>query len=98
MTGDKKELCTVPTCGARQKVSEDGVCLDCDPFTKASDTKKECVQPTCEARSKLTEEAECVVCDDHTILDVDLKTCIKPTNCSELQKILVDGTCADCLT
>lgn len=66
--GERKDTCAVPVCGPRQKISQEGECIECGAFEKVSEDKKTCETPTCGERQKISAEGVCEDCEPHTIL------------------------------
>ena len=80
VAGDKKELCVKPTCDKRQRIDEDGTCIDCGKHQKANATGLKCETPTCEARDKISAEGECVKCEAFSVPDADKHECVTPVH------------------
>ena len=82
-------------CSNRQIASEDCTCLDCLPYTKASDDGKECLGDSCGDHQMLLINGTCRECGPYLRAQEDGKAC-GSNNCDDGSILLEDGTCHRC--
>lgn len=82
----------MPTCGARQSITEEGTCQDCGEFTVVAADSRSCKRPTCAARQKILADGTCETCEAYTIVDPAGTACVAPV-CAAKEIIKTDGSC-----
>ena len=60
----------MPVCPARNRVTSEGACVECEPYTIVVGNTR-CERPTCYERQYISIKGECTVCEEYTKLDRD---------------------------